>query len=107
MPLEDFLTPGEQIQFRNPDISYGNSVYELIVTNKRLILYARRGLIFKKDEMISIMMAEIRNIQYKEEGIISKKGILIIDTDNRRLTFYGSPQGIKVAYHNIMQFWGK
>ncbi len=104
MPLEEFLLPKEEVHLRVPTY-YGNQWYELVVTNKRLILYARRGLLFKKDDFISIKMAERENVVYKEEGLISKKGILLIDTVRRRIVLRGGTRDMKVAYQNIMQFW--
>ena len=98
--------PGETIHLRNIMVNYGSSEYELIVTNKRLLLYARRGLIFKKDDLISIKMTDIQNVMYREEGIISKKGVLIVDLMNRRISLYGRADDMKVAYQNIMSWWG-
>ncbi|MGC8613194.1 MAG: hypothetical protein ACP5RJ_08795 [Conexivisphaera sp.] len=107
MPLEDYLIPGENILVRNIMVSFGDSTYELIVTDKRLLLYARRGLISKKDDIISIKMSDIQNIMYREEGLISKKGILLVDMLNRRISLYGSANNMKAAYQNLMSHWGR
>ena len=107
MPVEDFLIPGETIHFRVPNIKYGDMDYELIITNKRVILYARRGLISKKDDFIAIKMTDIRNVRYREEGLISKKGVLLIDLPNRRIALYGSADAMKAAYQNLMNWWGQ
>ena len=107
MPVEDFLIPGETIHFRVPNIRYGDMDYELIITNKRVILYARRGLISKKDDFIAIKMTDIQNVMYREEGLISKKGVLLIDLNNRRVSLYGSANAMKAAYQNIMNWWGQ
>ncbi|MCH4816710.1 MAG: hypothetical protein QXY87_13605 [Saccharolobus sp.] len=87
-------------------VNYGNSIYELIITNKRLLLYARRGLIFKKDDLIAMKISDIQNIMYREEGLISKKGVLLIDLLNRRISLYGRAKDMKAAYQNIMSRWG-
>lgn len=107
MPVEDFLMPGETVHFRVPDIKYGDRDYELIITNKRVILYARRGLIFKKDDFIAMKMTDIQNIMYREEGLISKKGVLLIDLYDRRISLYGSAGAMKAAYQNIMNWWNQ
>ncbi|MGB9705168.1 MAG: hypothetical protein ACPL3C_06945 [Pyrobaculum sp.] len=106
MPIEEFLLPSEEIYIRGVTVQYGNNIYEVFITNLRLLLYARRGLILKKDDLVSIKLSDIQNIQYREEGLINKKGILIVDLIDRRISLIGSPQGMKTLYQNLMAHWG-
>jgi len=42
MPLDDYLLPNENIRFQSDfDIEYGEKKYEVILTDMRLILFAR------------------------------------------------------------------
>ena len=63
-------------------------------------------MIFKKDDLISIKMTDIQNVVYREEGIISKKGVLIVDLIRRRISLYGRANEMKAAYQNMMNWWG-
>jgi len=51
MAIEDYLTPGEEIRFSSSTkMRYGEKQYQVFITNKRLIMYARRGKIIKSDD---------------------------------------------------------
>jgi len=104
MPLEDYLLPGEEIRFHsNQSIKYGGKMYELLVTNKRLLLYAKRGLVFKSDDLVSIKLDELQGVKYKERGVIGKTGILEVH-GKTVLQLEGTPSAIKALYQQIMQF---
>lgn len=61
MPLEDYLLPGEEIRFHsNRNVMYSGKQYELLVTNKRLLLYAKRGLLLKRGNVVSVKLEEMR-----------------------------------------------
>jgi len=51
VPLEEFLFSNEEIEYSTlPEIEYaGDKNFQFFVTNQRAILFARRGLIFKRD----------------------------------------------------------
>nr|WP_238565057.1 hypothetical protein [Thermococcus litoralis] len=75
MALEDYLMPNEEIRFQsNTYVGYGDKLYQVILTDKRLILYAKRGLLFKSDDVVSWKLEEIQGLKYNEQGIIGKKG---------------------------------
>ena len=104
MPLEDYLLPGEEIRFHSgKTVRYGKNPYELLVTNKRLLLYARRGLLFKSDDVVSVKLDELQGIKYKERGIISKIGILEVH-GKTLFQLEGNPSEIKTLYQQILQF---
>jgi len=107
MPLEEYLMPGEEIYTRGIAVRLAGNEYEAILTNMRLLLYARRGLIVKRDELISVKLREIQNIHYREEGLISKRGILVIDLLDRRISLAGTPEAMKSLYQNLMAHWGR
>ena len=42
----------------------------------QIILFERRGLLFKNDDVISDEIAEIQGIRYKERGRLFKKALI-------------------------------
>lgn len=69
MPLRDFLVPEEQIKFIcKRDIEYANKKYDLIVTNKRLVLYKERGILNKSEDMVCEKLERLEGLEYKEKG---------------------------------------
>lgn len=98
------MLPDEEIKYLSPPgLMYGGKPYELVVTNRRLLLYSRRGTIFKKDDIVSQKVDEVQSIKYAENGIIRKEGVLQIDAKTR-FTFSGRPEVIKAIYQQILQF---
>ena len=96
MPLEEFLFPNERIEYSTlPEIEYaGDGGFQFFVTNQRVILFATRGMLFKRDHIISRAITEISEIAYKEKGLI-KMGHLIIRSEKGNLEFKGKPDVVK------------
>lgn len=108
MPLEDFLMPGENIRYRSPDmIEYQGDTYELYITDKRLLWYKRTGLIFKSDKVITENLGDVVEIRYMEKGMISKRGIIRIETTRKKLEFSGSREAIRAIYSELQTHLGK
>jgi len=105
MGLEDYLMTGERVRFRSGPIYYGGKSYEIVLTNKRLILYAQRGVIFKKDEVISWRIDEIKEIRYYEKGIIKKTGYIKLMEEKAQTELYGPAKEMKTIYQRLMEFW--
>ena len=105
MPVEDFLMPGEAIKYHGAsDLDYGGKEYEPIVTAKRVLLYNRRGKLFKKDELISLKIDEVQGITFHETGMIKKTGILEISAKTK-FNLSGPSKSIKAVYQQILQFF--
>ena len=105
MPLEDYLMPAEEIKFSGSGlVNYGGRQYQLILTNKRILLYARRGMISKSDDVVSVKLTELHDIKYKESGLIGKKGDIHLQTDKTIMDLYGPAMEIKAVYQQVMQF---
>jgi hypothetical protein len=104
MPLEDYLSPGEQIKFQSSRaVRYGNSPYHVVITDRRILLYARRGLMFKNDEVVTQRTDELQGIKYSEQGILGKRGIIQIE-GKTRMDLWGPAAEIKTIYQQMMQF---
>ena len=104
MPLHDYLMPGEQTRFHSTGgVRYGAKRYHVILTDKRLLLYAQRGLFFKNDDVVSQKLEELQGIKYSEEGIIEKRGTIRIE-GKTQMNLEGSAREMKALYQQMMQF---
>ncbi|MDD3421370.1 MAG: hypothetical protein PHS47_03610 [Methanocellales archaeon] len=108
MPLEDFIGAAENITFQTSGtVEYGSGRYVLYITEKKILLFARTGLI-PRDNAITIRFEDIVDMKYSEKGLI-KKGVLRIDTESktgRTMThaFSGAPGDIIGAWQALQQF---
>lgn len=106
MPLEDFLFPNENIKYQSPwEITYGDERYGFYITNERLLLYKRTGLIFKSDKVVAERLADVQTMDYKEKGIFSKRATLIIHTNVKEMApLEGKPSDIKKIWQELQQY---
>ena len=103
--LEDYLMPGEKVVWKGPQLMAGDGMFNVYVTDKRLVLYRQRGAIIKKEDFIAEKLSHIQNIKYRQEGLLGKKGTLIIEMQNRKMSLKGTADAIKSTYQSLMQFW--
>lgn len=96
--------PGETIKFQsNGNVSYAGKVYQVLLTDRRILLYARRGMIVKNDDVVTQKLDELQDIKYSEQGLIGKKGIIHIE-GKTRMDLFGPALEIKALYQQMMQF---
>ena len=68
MPLRDFLVPEEQIKIIcKRDVEYANKKYSLFVTNKRILLYKKRGILNKTEDVVCEKLERLEGLEYKEK----------------------------------------
>jgi len=104
MPLEDYLTPGEQIRFQSRGgVHFGKSRYHVIITDRRILLYARRGLWAQNDEVVTQKTDDLHGVKYSEQGIIEKRGIITLE-GKTRMDLWGPAIEIKTIYQQMMAF---
>lgn len=104
MPLEDYLAPGEQVKFQSTiGVHHGGKSYQVILTDRRILLYAKRGMLIKNDDVVTSKLDELQGVKYTEQGIIGKKGIIHLD-GKTRMDLWGSAAEIKALYQQMMQF---
>jgi hypothetical protein len=105
MPLEDYLIPGEEVKFHSgrKTLRYGGKSYEILITNKRLLLYARRGLVFQNDDVITEKLTEVQGVKYKETGALLQTGVLEVHGKSL-IQLTGRPAATKALYQQLMQF---
>jgi hypothetical protein len=96
--------PGEQTRFHSTGgVRYGAKRYHVILTDRRLLLYAQRGVLFKNDDIITQRLDELQGIKYNERGIIDKRGTIRIE-GKTRMDLEGSAKEMKALYQQMMQF---
>jgi hypothetical protein len=96
--------PGEQTRFHSTGgVRFGAKHYHVILTDRRLLLYAQRGVLFKNDEVIAQKLEELQGVKYSEEGIIEKRGIIRIE-GKTHMDLEGSAKEMKALYQQMMQF---
>jgi hypothetical protein len=107
MPLADFLLPSENIEFISDDeASFGDKKYKVIITDRRFMLYSRRGLFFRSDDMVSKRLDSIRELQYKERGFLFGTATISILSDTR-IDLGGPPSRMKPLFQLIQSIIGK
>lgn len=102
MPLEDFMMPGESIRYSSPDVvDYQGSLYTFMITDRRVLWHRQKGLLFKKDNVISENIKDIVDMSYDEKGLVSKKGIVKLTTDRKKMEFSGKKDSIMEIFKEL------
>jgi len=103
LPLSDFLLPRENVKFQSEaTVKFANKNYQVVVTDSRLILYARRGMVLKRDDVVTERLSDIQ-VKYSEKGMIRKEGTIEIQGKNKYL-LTGNTSEMKALYQSIIQF---
>ena len=104
MPLDDYLVPGEQVKFHSAHgVLYGGKSYQVVLTDRRILLYARRGMVFKNDDIVTQGLSELHGVRYAERGIIGRRGTIRIE-GRTRMDLSGSAREVKTLYQQMMRF---
>ncbi|MEM2140778.1 MAG: hypothetical protein QXJ74_03995 [Nitrososphaera sp.] len=107
MALADFILPSENIEFMSDDdVLFGEKRYRVIVTDRRFMLYSRRGLLFRSDDMISKRLDSISELQYKEKGFLLGTATISVLSDTK-LDLAGSPSKMKPLFVLLQSILGK
>jgi len=103
--LTDFLYPGETIVFQSNKIESLNDSFFFYITDQRILLYRRRGILFKKDRIITERIEDIRSMQYGEMGVLRKRGILRIETLSKKMDpIVGKVADIKAIWQEMQKY---
>ena len=101
MALQDFLLPLENIKFQSMTlIRYANKKYKVIITDKRLILYARRGHFLKSDDIISERLDSLSGLEYSEKGIIFREAKISLQ-GTTSIDIRGPVSELKPLFHTM------
>lgn len=107
MPLEEFLLPKESIRYTGTEeVEYEESTYNLFITNIRLILYSRKGLVLRKERIVSERLTEIQDVHYsaRVKGLEMNKGILTVETSKKKLDMTGTRDNIKQVSEELKKY---
>jgi len=103
--LEDFLLPGEIVIFQSGKVKTLSDRFDFYITDQRILLYRRRGVVFKKDRVIAERIEEIRTLHYDEKGIVKKKGVLHIETMSKKMEpIEGKVPDIKAIWQELQKY---
>jgi hypothetical protein len=103
--LKDFLYPGETIVFQSNKIESLNDTFFFYITDQRILLHRRRGVLFKKDRIIAERIEDIRTMQYGERGILRKRGVLQIETLSKKMDpIVGKVADIKAIWQEMQKY---
>ncbi len=105
MVLTDFLYPGETIVFQSNKIESLNDNFFFYITDQRILLHRRRGVLFKKDRIIAERIEDIRTMQYVETGVFRKRGILRIETYSKKMDpLVGKVADVKAIWQEMQKY---
>jgi hypothetical protein len=103
--LEDFLLPGEVIIFQSRKVKSLNDHFIFYITDQRILLHRRRGVVFKKDRVISERIENIRTLDYDEKGLLRKKGLLHIETISKKMEpIEGKVPDMKAIWQELQKY---
>lgn len=104
MPIQDYLLTEEKILFWSDfDVTYQNEKYKAFITNLRLLLFKKKGTIFKKEEIITENWGQITGLQFSESGTISKKGIFKFSSSKGEIQLTGPRNGMLGLFKAIQK----
>ena len=105
MVLEDFLFPGEIVVFQSGRVKTLNDRFDFYITDQRILLYRRRGVVLKKDRVIAERIEDIRTLHYDERGIVKKKGVLRIETMSKKMEpIEGKVSDMKAIWQELQKY---
>jgi hypothetical protein len=101
MPLQDYLLPLENVKFNSEtSVLHGDKKYNVVVTDKRLILFAQRGHFRRSDDIVSERLDRIQGVEYSEKGLLSRRAKILIHGFSK-MEIQGSPSEIKPLFQSI------
>lgn len=97
--------PGEEVRFHSSRrVRYGAKHYLVILSDRRILLYAQRGALFKNDDVVSHKLDDLQGVKYSEQGLVGKKGTIHLQTFKTEMDLTGPAGEIKTLYQQMMQF---
>jgi hypothetical protein len=101
MPLQDFLLPLENVKFHSKTfVQYAAKKYKVLISDKRIILYAQRGHLLKSDDIVSERLDRLQGIEYTEKGFFFRTARIYIQ-GTTKIEIRGPISEIKPLFHNL------
>lgn len=101
MTIQEFLLPDENIKFQSKTkVKYGENRYNFLITDLRIILYAKRGRLLRSDDIISERLDKLHEIKYCEKGLVFRTAKITIQS-NVNMDIFGSCSELKQLFNNL------
>jgi hypothetical protein len=102
MTLQDYLLPFENIKYYSKSSTiYGGKRYNVLITDKRLILFAQRGHILRSDDIVSERLDRLQGVEYSEKNCLLFKMAKISVQGASKMEIRGSPSELKPLFQSI------
>ena len=85
-------------------VKYGDKRYQVLLSDRRILLFARRGALFKSEDIVSQRLEELQAVKYSEKGILEKRGTIHVQSFKTEMDLSGPAGEIKTLYQQMMQF---
>ena len=98
MPLQDFLLPLENVKFRSEStVRYGAKKYQVLITDRRIILFAQRGHILRSDDIVSERIDRLHGLEYSERGLMFRMAKISVQ-GTTRIDIHGPSSELKPMF---------
>jgi len=105
LPLNDYLMPGEEVRFHSKrNVRYGAKSWSVVLSDRRILLYAQRGTLFKSDDVVTHRLDDLQGVKYAEHGIFDRRGEIRVQSFKTEIDLSGPAEEMKALYQQIMQF---
>ena len=105
MGVEQFLAPGEDVKYTSQSqVNFQGDTYTVVITDRRIIWYKTRGLLFKKNSLVAVPIEQVKGIRYDEEGLIKKLAYVTISMPDRKYAFSGNRESMKAIYGELQAY---
>lgn len=103
MTLNDFLLPVENVKFYGKcPVEYSGKKYKLLMTDHRIILFAKRGHIHKSNDIVSERLDRLHGLEYSEKGFLFRKAKICIQ-GTEKLEIYGPVSELKILFSSAQK----
>lgn len=97
--------PGEEVRFQSGRrVRFGAKHYRVILSDRRILLYAQRGMLFRNDDVVTQRLADLQGVKYSEKGFIDRQGIIRVQSMRTEMDLTGPAEEIKALYQQMMEF---
>jgi len=104
MPIENYLLGDEKVLFWSDfQVIFNEVKYKVYITNLRLLLYSEKGLVFKKEDVITEQWRQITGLQFTEQGTITKRGILRFSSNKGEVELEGPANGMRGLFKAVQR----
>ena len=101
MPLQDILLPSENVKFHSKSsVRYGGKKYHVLITDKRIILFAQRGYLLRSEDIVSERLDRLRGLEYSEKGLMFRMAKISIQ-GTTRIDIHGPSSELKPMFRTM------